>query len=207
MNYEKIFPTLIGKSNLEFNSNLINIWKNIINHTEKVTIGNPNIDPNIKTEDYLTINERILDSLIFTSLKQQILNNAYLYAKECGIVFEDLQICNSWGYQIGLNNNPNNYHAHANSLISGVYYLTEGADIEFQRDNFPLSSTFKFNYTNSDKKDDFHFRITPHENLLILFPSGLSHKVTKNFTEERYCVAFNIIPKGTFGTTYGNFTL
>jgi uncharacterized protein (TIGR02466 family) len=203
MNYEKIFPTIIGNTQLEIDNKLINVWKNMINSSQKIKL---NLNEKL-TEDFLTINERILDSLIFTSLKQQILNNARLYAKECGIVFEDLQICNSWGYQIGLNNNTDNYHTHANSLISGVYYLTKGADIEFQRDNFPLSSTFKFNYSTSEKKDDFLFHITPQENLLILFPSGLNHKVTKNFTEERYCIAFNIIPKGTFGTTYGNFTL
>jgi uncharacterized protein (TIGR02466 family) len=203
MNYEKIFPTIIGNTQLEIDNKLINVWKNVINSSQKKEL---NVNRKI-TNEFLTINERLLDSLIFTPLKQQILNNAYLYAKECGIVFEDLQICNSWGYQIGMNNNSDNYHFHANSLISGVYYLTKGADIEFQRDNFPFSSSFKFNYENSEKKDNFYFHITPQENLLILFPSELNHKVTKNFIKERYCIAFNIIPKGTFGLTYGNFTL
>ena len=204
MKYEKIFPTLIGKSELDINSSLINIWKTHIfqsNKTQVTTFENKD------TEDYLTQNQRLLDSLIFSPLKEQILIQSRLYAQECGIVFEDLQICNSWGYQIGLNNNPNNFHSHANSFISGVYYLTTGADIEFQRDNFPNSSHFKFDPFSSKKVDNFFHRITPQKNLLILFPSKLDHKVTQNFIEERYCIAFNIIPKGNFGVTYGNFTL
>tara|TARA_R110000803_G_scaffold69093_1_gene131293 strand:+ start:171 stop:800 length:630 start_codon:yes stop_codon:yes gene_type:complete len=209
MKTEPIFPILIGKSKLLFNSDTVKIWKKYIKTTEKTVVSHEHINLNPElTEDYLTVNERILDGFIFKELRENILTEARLYAQECGISFEDLQICNSWGYQIGLNNNPSNFHTHANSMLSGVYYLTPGSPIEFKSNNFPISKNpFPFNLKNSPTPEKFFHQIAPKENLLIFFPSELEHKVTKNFIDERFCIAFNIIPKGFFGAPYSNFTL
>ena len=209
MKCEPIFPILVGKAQLEFDQNMINVWKNYIRTTEKATLSHEHINPSARpTQDYLTINERLLDSFIFGQLKEEITSQARLYATESNIPFEDLQICNSWGYQIGLDNNPVNYHSHANSMISGVYYLTEGAPIEFRSHHFPVkNSPFAIEPLYAPKPEKFIHQIFPKENLLIFFPSSLEHRVLKNFIDERYCIAFNIIPKGDFGVPYGNFTL
>jgi uncharacterized protein (TIGR02466 family) len=206
MEYQKIFPIIVGKTTLNFESDLINTWKRVIYSSEKSQMRQDHFYSNT-TEDFLTVNQRILDSLIFTPLKEQILVNARAYANEYGIPFEDLQICNSWGYQIGQENNPDNFHSHANSFFSGVYYLTEGAPIQFKTNNFPFTSAFKFNLNESKRQEDYYHQILPEENLLIFFPSNLDHRVLQNFIDERYCIAFNIIPKGYFGVPYGNFTL
>jgi len=206
MNYEKIFPTLIGTTQTNFESNLLNQWRKFIDVSEKEKLVTQ-FTPAGDSDDYLTKSQRLLDnSLIFSPLKEEILSSAREYATEMTIEFEDLQICNSWSYIIGRNNDPNNFHKHSNSMISGVYYLSLGSPIEFEND---INSSLPFTWpiTNQENYDKVHHQIAPEEQLLILFPSNLSHRVTPNFIDERYCIAFNIIPKGYFGHSFGNFTL
>lgn len=205
MELEPIFPIYIGKVKTKFDTNLMNIWKNYILSSEKSQLR---VRGKSNSNDFLTTNQRLFNNnLLLSPLKDIILSNAKKYAFNTGIVFEDLQICSSWGYVVGESNNPNNYHSHANSLISGVFYLTPGAPIEF-KSSFNQEGSFKWDDPSEESLlTNFYHKITPEEQLLIFFPSSLDHRVTENYIKDRICIAFNIIPKGYFGISYGSYIL
>jgi uncharacterized protein (TIGR02466 family) len=91
-------------------------------------------------------------------------------------------------------------HAHANSFISGIFYLTP---------SHPASKTV---FVRPPGGSDFSFRhhtrgaavgpynagkyILPEANSgdLVLFPSYLYHEVPRNQGEQRITIAFNAIP-------------
>jgi uncharacterized protein (TIGR02466 family) len=106
--------------------------------------------------------------------------------------------------------NPGEYHArhsHSNSIISGVYYFQKNID------QMPPITFYKHRSINSYELapksfDDNSQRVfawdmytyTPSSNNIILFPSYLMHSVSRNDTNEtRKSIAFNIIPKHSFG--------
>ena len=90
-------------------------------------------------------------------------------------------------------------HKHSNSWLSGVYYPkgNPGFGIKFYNDNVSqfFTSPTKYNIYNSNE-----WTIIPKDNYLILFFSHLRHQIMPNLSsEDRYSLAFNIIPKGNFG--------
>lgn len=96
-------------------------------------------------------------------------------------------------------------HYHGNSLISGVYYLNvekNSGDIEFVKNHLhtnTFSSNILFHYTEDNFINTETVRIIPKEGLLLLFPSHLEHKVTKNMTKQfRYSLAFNVFVRGKY---------
>lgn len=187
MNLIDIFPKTIGSVLLHED---INLYK-------KYLLEQP---INYFTEsDATTTNERILDTSIFKPLVNNIILNTKEYLNQLNIIYSDIQIISSWAYFSRKGNVPNNFHYHANSFISGVFYLTPGCDIIFKKINhnfFTPKSNDKIGY-----RDDL-FSVTPQENLLLLFPSELSHAIgDQNIDGTRISIAFNIIPKGEFGDT------
>lgn len=146
----------------------------------------------------ITVNQKLLDLPIFTSLKKQILTQSKTYLDSLGHIYEDLQISNSWGTKT--NKGEQSFpHSHSNSYISGVYYLTEGSDIIFSN---PLKNpTFNpmRNYIKGNPRSYNSYSIQPQSNLLLLFSSQLVHQVEKSNIDNRLSIAFNIIPKGEFG--------
>jgi uncharacterized protein (TIGR02466 family) len=203
MEFENIFPTIIGKSQLKCPDDLYNTWINYIINLEK---NEGKIRSNKITNDNLTKEERLLDHYIFRDLKFLILKEVKKYVNKIDVPLEDFFISNSWGYVIGKDNDDGNYHRHDNSFISGVFYLTDGAPIEFINP-FNTTQIIKWAADIQENPSYFH-RISPFKGLLILFPSSLVHRVTKHIEDNsRVCIAFNIFPKGYFGTSYGNFEL
>jgi|TARA_R110002020_G_scaffold52842_1_gene148254 uncharacterized protein (TIGR02466 family) len=92
-------------------------------------------------------------------------------------------------------------HLHTNSWLSGVYYPKgdSGFSIKFFNDSRTQFSTspIKYNIFNSRE-----WTIIPEDNLLILFFSQLRHKIMPNQSKkDRFSLAFNLLPKGEFGTT------
>ena len=90
-------------------------------------------------------------------------------------------------------------HVHSNSWLSGIYYPKgdPGFSIKFYYDNRRTFSTppTKYNVYNSTE-----WTIVPQDNFLILFFSQLRHKIMPNqSTQDRFSLAFNILPKGQFG--------
>jgi len=92
-------------------------------------------------------------------------------------------------------------HNHSNSWLSGVYYPKGNPDfgIKFYNDNVSqfFTSPTKYNIYNSNE-----WTIIPKDNYLILFFSHLRHQIKPNLSlEDRYSLAFNILPKGKFGVS------
>ena len=139
-------------------------------------------------------NQQILNNSLFSNLSSNIISYSKQLLNRYNQLYEDIQIITSWVNIL----NKNEYidsHSHDNSYISGVFYLTESSPILF---NSPLTELFKFKhdyYSNKEKK----VSIKPQPNLLLLFPSYLGHIVPSSNVNNRYSIAFNIIPKGEFG--------
>ena len=90
-------------------------------------------------------------------------------------------------------------HSHSNSWLSGVYYpkFNPSFGIKFYHDSISqfFTQPKKYNIYNSSD-----WTVIPEENYLILFFSQLRHQIMPNLSsEDRYSLAFNIIPKGKFG--------
>jgi uncharacterized protein (TIGR02466 family) len=90
-------------------------------------------------------------------------------------------------------------HVHTNSWISGVYYPEHNKDFNIivynDFHNFYMTTVKQYGIYNSR-----FFTINPQKNQLILFFSNLRHQISKNNSNiDRYSLAFNVLPKGTFG--------
>lgn len=111
----------------------------------------------------------------------------------------EFQITTSWGVR-AKKGSYSQMHSHTNAFISGVLYLNgdkDTGDIEFDSPIYEqiLVSPTEFNILNSKT-----WTIKPQKNLLIFFPSYLRHRIKKNKSnEDRYSIAFNLIPYGTYG--------
>jgi uncharacterized protein (TIGR02466 family) len=91
-------------------------------------------------------------------------------------------------------------HAHPNSLVSGVFYINcheEHDKIKFFNDNY---KTIKLEVKdwNIWNSESWWFSVKTGD--IILFPSSLTHMVeTKEGTNTRISLAFNVFIKGTIG--------
>jgi uncharacterized protein (TIGR02466 family) len=91
-------------------------------------------------------------------------------------------------------------HAHPNSLVSGVFYINcheEHDKIKFFNDNY---KTIKLEVKdwNIWNSESWWFPVKTGD--IILFPSSLTHMVeTKQGTNTRISLAFNVFIKGTVG--------
>jgi uncharacterized protein (TIGR02466 family) len=98
---------------------------------------------------------------------------------------------------------PNQYHhkhAHPNSLVSGVFYINchkELDKIKFFNETYKTikTETKDWNLYNSES---WWFPVKTGD--IIMFPSSLTHMVeTKEGTNTRISLAFNVFIKGTIG--------
>ena len=92
-------------------------------------------------------------------------------------------------------------HRHSNSWLSGIYYPKgdPGFSVKFFFDNKSqfFTDPIEYNIYNS-----IHWVVIPEDNFLILFFSQLRHKIMPNQSKkDRFSLAFNLLPKGEFGTT------
>jgi uncharacterized protein (TIGR02466 family) len=110
----------------------------------------------------------------------------------------NFNIFNSW-FTKTKTNGFSDSHIHSNSWFSGVYYPEYNKDfnIKFYNDNV---FTFKDTVNNCGIYNSRDWVINPQKNQLILFFSNLRHEICKNTSEEdRYSLAFNVLPNGNFG--------
>jgi len=102
-------------------------------------------------------------------------------------------------------NGFSNPHLHSNSWLSGVYYPKgdPGFTIKFFNDTVSQFATPPTEYNIFNSKS---WIVTTEDNLLILFFSQLRHQIMPNRSpRDRFSLAFNILPKGKFGSGDSTF--
>ena len=143
----------------------------------------------------------ILDNVETKGLKEKLhylVNDAFTHIyspqSECG-----LYITQSW-LNFTTKDQFHHRHTHPNSFYSAVLYLkvTEGDNITFYdvepSNNFLIDSNH-YGLFNSNSWD-----ISVKDNLLLIFPSTLSHSVSKVLHDNlRVSLSFNTFLRGEFG--------
>lgn len=135
----------------------------------------------------------------FPDLKKKLLNKVTSYVFKVLEFDANISISTSWFTKI-LPGGYCQYHKHSNSWLSAVYYFDEydsnsGQLIFCNQKSFFQIQVIEDNVFNMDK-----LYATPKKNSLIIFPSELQHRVSKNNTNRtRYSLAFNILPLGLIG--------
>lgn len=96
------------------------------------------------------------------------------------------------------------YHSHANSFLSGTYYVKatpEAGDIEFLD---PRATGYRYDIETTEMNlyNGEAFSIRPRPGVLLLFPSSVMHGVGVNRSgEERISISFNVMVRGRLGAT------
>ena len=104
----------------------------------------------------------------------------------------------SWA-NFNTTNTSHHKHWHANSLISGVFFV-DGfkTPIRFSSKSslFPLE--FQYNEFNDLNSESYNIEL--EKGVLLLFPSMLEHEVESNLTNsQRITISFNTWAEGNFG--------
>ena len=191
------FPTPLFYNNIDID---IDTKKFLLNSSFKRTGGGTS---NWTKSNYILDDEvckGFVDKLFF---QLKLFVNNYLHTDDRHF---EWYITNSWV----LKHEPNDYnpaHAHANSLITGVYYLEvpeHSGDITFHKPDgltniFHVSTNIPYKeYTPTNCG---RWTFTPREGDILLFPSHLYHSVGVNETnKQRYSLSINFHIKGTLGT-------
>jgi hypothetical protein len=153
---------------------------------------------------YISKNFYILDIPELLNLKTRILS-IFDNIKNQVLSYEDtnFKISTSWMTKVK-NNSSSHFHNHQNSFFSGVLYFEDYGDlksfIEFKSFNrlsqISPCPPIENNFFNSSS-----WKVETKKNKLIFFPSELQHRVLvgNSEKEERYSLAFNIVPCGKIG--------
>jgi uncharacterized protein (TIGR02466 family) len=126
-----------------------------------------------------------------------------VYANEVMGIKQKLYVTQSWS----LINSPNarmQGHPRSNSIISGWMYYCGLPDpvsnVVFERHNSYQQLELIPQVEKRNVYNTLANSVTPEKNKIILFPSGLQHRVEVNKTgEPRYSIAFNCFIKGRLG--------
>ena len=153
--------------------------------------------------DFYTDNFYIFDTKL-KNLKEFCEQQIKIYVKEILNPERELDfyITQSWINVVKPGGNIG-YHYHANSIISGAFYVSTEKDdkITFREPNVQVKETLKiepkeYNVWNSNS---WFFPVNNNE--LILFPSWLGHEVQPNekATTNRISFSFNVFARGSLG--------
>ena len=148
------------------------------------------------------------DSYIFDTklkqLKQFCEQQIKIYAEKVIVPKEELDfyITQSW-LNITKPGGFHHQHSHANSLISGVFYIATVEDdkITFDDPNHKIKELINFKTDNYNIWNSASWFLNIRNNELMLFPSWLSHEVELNekATTDRISISFNTFVKGPLG--------
>lgn len=162
-----------------------------------------------QTNGELTKDQQILKDNKLANLNKEILLHIKKYVDILGHEISSVKVCSSWG-NILRKGEHIHAHKHTNAYISGCFYLTDGCNILFH--NSSADKDFMFNPIVTAVEDKpwtwSNMTIPAEVGRILLFPSQLSHSVEDNpALDDRYSLAFNVIPQGTFGARTFQLTL
>lgn len=137
-------------------------------------------------------------------LKEKIFKALNYYVREYLTVQKDINfyLQNSW-VNMHKTDDYGQSHIHANSLISGVYYIKtfeDSGNIIFHKPDgytnlFHTSTNIRFEKYDNHNTD--RYIIKPKDGTLLFFPSHLLHSIEKNLNKQkRYSIGFNFFAEG-----------
>jgi|AntAceMinimDraft_1070359.scaffolds.fasta_scaffold06828_5 uncharacterized protein (TIGR02466 family) len=149
----------------------------------------------------VTVTQRLLDAPVFREVKLECQQLSKAYVSLQGHLVDQVAVTSSWGNTLG-RDEPIRVHQHPNSYVSGVFYLTDGAPLNFHNplqteDLFTLRPVVQWDAKNQHTWQVLKLPIKP--GYLLLFPSKLLHHVEHNDNDFRYSIAFNTMPTGSIG--------
>ena len=151
-----------------------------------------------------TENSYVLDLPPLFDLKLKIQQHVTEYANCVMALAGEYVITQSW-LSVKKPGQRHIMHSHGNSIISGTFYFDNYNDAEgLTFIKTEVSNSWQMNpLRNPNVNNQFSFTeitVKVENNMLILFPSYLAHKVADNTTQnDRYCLAFNAVPKYGLG--------
>lgn len=182
---EPLFPSPLGMTHISGDPSLtVEALKEVEWHE---FVGGASTNTNFLT-DFPVLKEQVMNA--FNGFK-----NDYLGYRSTEFVMSSSWATRTDPGTIGVG------HTHHNCMFSGVYYPFPGeyAGLELCRMGSHPSS-FLIVADDENPLTIHSVTVTPHEGLIIFFPSYIHHQIHKNETENtRYSVAFNFFPVGTFG--------
>ena len=159
----------------------------IIDYKQKTCSTTMSMNNNLLSDNFIDVKKSIEQT--FTDFAYETLG----VKQTC-----QFKICSSWATQT-LRGGDGIFHSHHNSYWSGVLYFSDETSplILHRKSN---DSVFNLDIEKQTKYSTSIITVSPKKSDLILFPSNLIHKVSKNNSmHTRYSIAFNILPHGSFG--------
>ena len=130
------------------------------------------------------------------SFKRKVFEVTEKICRESKYRYDTLEITGMWANMLkkGDSHPP---HTHSNNVFSGVYYLEDGAPIQFF-DPRPQASVLHPNleYTTFDNSSMIQFN--SQKGMGLIFPSWLQHWVPPT-EKDRISISWNIILRGDYG--------
>ena len=130
------------------------------------------------------------------SFKRKVFEVTEKICRESKYRYDTLEITGMWANMLkkGDSHPP---HTHSNNVFSGVYYLEDGAPIQFF-DPRPQASVLHPNleYTTFDNSSMVQFN--SQKGMGLIFPSWLQHWVPPT-EKDRISISWNIILRGDYG--------
>ena len=178
---KNIFTTAIYQTELNFDVDLL---------TDKVyQIYEEN--KNIKSDWYCDtwnslLNHNLIEDKHFNNLLYEISNNVKIFSKEYQLEENKKLACSAAWVNISKQNNFQEFHNHANSHFSVVFYIKTKKNCG----NIIFKNTEAFfdMFTLPVKKDSYNilncktYSVEPKDNMLLIFRSNLQHMVEKNIS-------------------------
>jgi uncharacterized protein (TIGR02466 family) len=177
-----LFPTIIGSCvNVPLSEKVLPYAKEVL--------GNPQNLTNIGGYKN-TFLKNIPETLIYDELKSFILDvsksfsnliNSDFYPKNVHLFFSEMN-----------KGDQHPYHAHPNSVYSGVFYLDVPENSAYLRFHDPRPYANFILYNSKHPSAWPMHDIKPQTGLFLIWQSWMPHEVLKNFTDGRSTAVFNI---------------
>ena len=195
---QNIFPTAVG------------VIKNFLSEDQRKEVLDlcksleyKPIDYDDDTKSQISLDRSVLDyvPVIKTLMYQDFLQYVQYIMN---IVDADFRIGTSWTTKAP-HKTQSDWHIHSNYFFSGVYYPEDSSPIIFKNQ---LVDHYVFEFSGNTPYNSNTYTHHPEKNSLVFFRSNLFHKISKNTSEnDRYSLAFNIMPVGIYGTGDGEITV
>jgi uncharacterized protein (TIGR02466 family) len=195
MNIEKLFPIAVGRGKVDIKLTAESL-SFIREQDMKTNVGN-----------LASVNSYLLDGEELSGLKEDLLRVTRNYFKAVYSPKDDVDvyITQSW-VNVTKPKHLHHKHAHTNSFLSGVYYVTTDCNtdvIKFHKQNVSgVDLRIEPAEWNEYNSQTWWYPVTTGD--VVIFPSWLEHEVPPTTSsKDRVSIAFNVFLKGRLGS-YAN---